>query len=88
MRNIKILYFLNMISFILGVLDMHSKMINKSKLICIKTGSKAKIVKHYELENTSYVKINITMKFDGTNFQVLKTLPADEIEKEFKILSL
>ena len=50
----------------------------------MKTGSNAKIIKHYEFKNISYVKINITMKFNNTTFQVLNSVPTSEIEDEFK----
>ena len=63
---------------------MRNKMLKKTNLICLKTGSNAKIIKHYESKNVSYVKINITMKFDNTNFHVLKTVLTSEIEKDFK----
>ena len=63
---------------------MRSEMLKKTNLICLKTGSNAKIIKHYESKNVSYVRIKITMKFDNTNFHVLKTVLTSEIEKDFK----
>ena len=59
-----------------------NKLINK-KLTCIKTGFKAKIINYYELNNVSYVKINIMMKFENRDFQILKTCCVDEIEDQF-----
>ena len=59
-----------------------SRLINK-QLTCIKTGSKAKIIAHYDLNNVSYIKVNITMKFEGKKFQVLKTVPTKEIKEQF-----
>ena len=63
---------------------MQNEMLKKNNLIFLKTGSNAKIIKHYEFKNISYVKINITMKFNNTTFQVLKSVPTSEIEDEFK----
>ena len=62
-------------------------MINKNKikknLICLKTGSKATIIKTYWENNISYVKINILMKFQDTYFQVNKTIEEDNIQDHF-----
>ena len=67
---------------------MYYNVINKNKLInkdltCIKTGFKAKIINYCELNEVSYVKIIIMMKFEGKNFHVLKTCLVDEIEDQF-----
>ena len=62
-------------------------MINKNKikknLICLKTGSKATIIKSYWENNIAYVKINILMKFQDTYFQVNKTIEEDNIQDHF-----
>ena len=59
-----------------------NKLINK-ELTCIKTGFKAKIINYYELNNVSYVKINIMMKLESRDFPVVKTCGVDEIEDQF-----
>ena len=59
-----------------------NQFLNK-KLTCIKTGSKAKIVNYFELREVSYVKINIIMQFENSNFHVLKTCRTDEIQNNF-----
>lgn len=62
---------------------MKEKQFLNKKLTCIKTGYKAKIVNHYELHEVSYVKINIMMQFENSDFHVLKTCRTDEIESQF-----
>ena len=59
-----------------------NQFLNK-KLTCIKTGCKAKIVNYYESHEVSYVKINIMMQFENSDFHVLKTCRTDEIESQF-----
>ena len=56
---------------------------SKDELICLKTGSKAKIIEYFEHKNISYAKIRITMKFENSSFQVLKTVDIENITKEF-----
>ena len=56
---------------------------NKDELICLKTGSKAKIIEYFEHKNISYAKIKINMKFENSSFQVLKTVDIENIKKEF-----
>ena len=51
-----------------------------SPLICLKTGSKAKIISYFDKEEVSYAKISMEMKFEETKFQVLKTIPIDDIK--------
>ena len=80
----KIIMFLKYDKILIGGVILQNLKLSKSKLICLKTGSKATIIKHTEFKNVSYVKINVTMKFGDASFQILKTIPADEIEKEFK----
>ncbi len=55
-----------------------------SPLICLKTGSKAKIISYFDKEEVSYVKINMEIKFEDTKFQVLKTIPVIDIEDYFR----
>ena len=59
-----------------------NQFLNK-KLTCVKTGSAAKIVNYFELREVSYVKINIIMQFENSNFHVLKTYRTDEIQNNF-----
>ena len=54
-----------------------------SPLICLKTGSKAKIISYFDKEVVSYVKINMEIKFEDTKFQVLKTIPMDDFKDQF-----
>ena len=54
-----------------------------SPLICLKTGSKAKIISYFDKEEVSYVKINMEIKFEDTKFQVLKTIPIDDFKGQF-----
>ena len=59
-----------------------NQFLNKN-LTCIKTGFKAKIVNYYELHEVSFVKINIMMQFQDSDFHVLKTCRTDEIQSQF-----
>ena len=54
-----------------------------NQLICLKTGSKAKIISYFDKDEVSYVKISIEMKFEDTKFQVLKTIPVTVIKDYF-----
>ena len=54
-----------------------------NQLICLKTGSKAKIINYFDKDEVSYVKISIEMKFEDTKFQVLKTIPVTVIKDYF-----
>ena len=54
-----------------------------NQLICLKTGSKAKIINYFDKDEVSYVKISIEMKFEDTKFQVLKTILIDDIQSQF-----
>ncbi len=56
---------------------------NKCKLICLKTGSSAKILNFFDKDNISYAKISINIKFDDSSFQILKTLQVDQIQDQF-----
>ena len=55
----------------------------KKNLICLKTGSKATIIKSYWENNIAYVKVSILMKFQDTYFQVNKTFEEDNIQDYF-----
>ena len=52
-------------------------------LICLKTGSNAKIISYFDKEEVPYVKISLEIEFEDTKFQVLKTIPIDDIEDQF-----
>ena len=62
---------------------MKTNIKSKNELICLKTGSKAKIIEYFEHKNISYAKIRINMKFENSSFQVLKTIDIENIKKEF-----
>ena len=54
-----------------------------NQLICLKTGSNAKIISYFDKEEVPYVKINMEIKFEDTKFQVIKTIPIDDIKDHF-----
>ena len=54
-----------------------------NQLICLKTGSKAKIINFFHKDKVNYVKISIEMKFEDTKFQVLKTIQIDDVQNQF-----
>jgi len=56
---------------------------NKYKLICLKTGSNAKILSFFDKDNILYAKISINIKFDDSSFQILKTIQVDQIQDQF-----
>ena len=43
---------------------------NKSELICLKTGSKAKILNFFNKDNVPHAKISIDIKFGDSSFQI------------------
>ena len=55
-------------------------------LICLKTGAQAKIINYFDDQNTSFVKVNIDVKFNDTTLQVLKTIELEELVKQFKFV--
>ena len=59
-----------------------NQFLNK-KLTCIKTGSTAKIINYFELHEIPYVKVDVIMKFENSDFHVLKTYRTDEIKGQF-----
>ena len=54
-----------------------------SPLICLKTGSKAKIISYFDKEEVPYVKISMEIEYENTKFQVLKTIPIEDIKDQF-----
>ena len=65
---------------------MKTKNKNYKELICLKTGAKAKIIKFFNHNAVSYVKVKINMKFQNSSFQILKTVQFDNMEKEFNYI--
>ena len=58
------------------------------KLICLKTGAKAKIINYFDDQNASYVKVNLNVKFNYTTLRVLKTIELEELIKQFKFVKI
>ena len=54
-----------------------------SPLICLKTGSKPKIISYFDKEEVPYVKINTEIEYEDTKFQVLVTIPIEDIKDQF-----
>ena len=54
-----------------------------SPLICLKTGSKAKIISYFDKDEVPYVKISMEIEFEDTKFHVLKTIPIDDFKDQF-----
>ena len=65
---------------------MKNKNKNYKELICLKTGAKARIIKFFDHNAVSYVKVNINMKFQNSSFQILKTIELGNVEKEFNYI--
>ena len=53
-------------------------MINNNKidehLICLKTGSKAKIIDYFDKDKVRYAKIKIDIEFGNSSLQILRSL--------------
>ena len=64
-------------------------MINNNKiddhLICLKTGSKAKIIDYFDKDKVRYAKIKIDVEFGNTSVQILRTLQLNEIDNYFNV---
>ena len=56
---------------------------NKYELICLKTGSKAKILNFFDKDNILYAKISIDIRFGDSSFQILRSLQVNDIQNEF-----
>ena len=54
-----------------------------SPLICLKTGSNAKIISYFDKDEVPYVKISMEIEFEDTKFHVLKTIPTDDFKDQF-----
>ena len=62
---------------------MNIKIDKTNKLICLKTGAKAKIVQFVNHKNISCVRVKIEIPFEDTTCQILKTIDVDQITKQF-----
>ena len=64
-------------------------MINNNKvddqLICLKTGSKAKIIDFFDKNKVRYAKIKIDVEFGNTSVQILRSLQLNEIDNYFSL---
>ena len=54
-----------------------------SPLICLKTGSNAKIISYFDKDEVPYVKISMEIELEDTKFHVLKTIPMDDFKDQF-----
>ena len=54
-----------------------------NQLICLKTGSNAKIISYFDKDEVPYVKINMEIEFENTKFHILKTIPIDDFKDQF-----
>ncbi len=54
-----------------------------SPLICLKTGLNANIISCFDKEEVPYVKISMEIEFEDMKFQVIKTIPIDDIKDQF-----
>ena len=54
-----------------------------NQLMCLKTGSKAKILNFFDKDNVTYAKISVDIKFENTSIQILKSLEVDDIKLQF-----
>ena len=56
-----------------------------NQLMCLKTGSKAKIIDFFDKDKVRYAKINIEVEFGNTSVQVLRSLQLNEIDNYFSL---
>ena len=54
-----------------------------SPLICLKTGSNAKIISYFDKDEVPYVKISMEIELEDTKFHLLKTIPMDDFKDQF-----
>ena len=54
-----------------------------SPLICLKTGSNAKIISYFDKDEVPCVKISMEIEFEDTKFHVLKTIPIEDFKDQF-----
>jgi hypothetical protein len=56
-----------------------------NQLMCLKTGSKAKIIDFFDKDKVRYAKIKIEVEFENTSVQVLRSLQLNEIDNYFRL---
>ena len=54
-----------------------------SPLICLKTGSNAKIISYFDKDEVPYVKISMEIEFEDSKFHVLKNSSIDDFKDQF-----
>ena len=59
-----------------------------NQLMCLKTGSKAKIIDFFDKDKVRYAKIKIEVEFGNTSVQVLRSLQLNEIDNYFSLSKL
>ena len=56
-----------------------------NELMCLKTGSKAKIIDFFDKDKVRYAKIKIEVEFENTSVQVYRSLRLNEIDNYFSL---
>mgnify|MGYP006057794495 CR=1 FL=1 len=56
-----------------------------NQLMCLKTGSKAKIIDFFNKDKVRYARIKIEVEFGNTSVQVLRSLQLNEIDNYFSL---
>ena len=56
-----------------------------NQLMCLKTGSKAKIIDFFDKDKVRYAKIKIEVELGNTSVQVLRSLQLNEIDNYFSL---
>ena len=56
-----------------------------NQLMCLKTGSKAKIIDFFDKDKVRHAKIKIEVEFRNTSVQVLRSLQLNEIDNYFSL---
>ena len=56
-----------------------------NQLMCLKTGSKAKIIDFFDKDKVRYAKIKIEVEIGNTSVQVLRSLQLNEIDNYFSL---
>ena len=59
-----------------------------SPLICLKTGSNAKIISYFDKDEVPYVKISMEIELEDTKFHLLKTIPRTILKINLVIINL
>ena len=53
--------------------------------MCLKTGSKAKIIDFFDKDKVRYAKIKIEVEFGNISVQILRSLQLNEIDNYFSL---